>query len=1556
MLEKLRNLKNTFEGKLLTVVLFVALVLSLSSLLAYAVGGSVTEKPGAVQTEQIAVDEQMPPADDSPVLPVSTNTVEVNEASVVFEAENAYVSVRDQVISGKALTVLSRKEIQFTATANAGYAIESVTAQNKAQAIVPVVAVGGTFSIAAEFVDSTLVVSVKAVAVPDQKVPGVATTPLEEPKKDVLQGENAANENQTIYTVTFTVEGSAIRTEKVVDGGTCAEPLNPDVPAGKVSFLGWYQKMGGSVVASERFDFAAPIHSNTELVAKFSDKWAVLFTDAGGKVIQTQEIANNETAQSIGAIPPPAGQLFDAWYLNGEPYDFAMPVTSNLTLTPHFATSHYVYFVSKGSAVDPQLIKDGQKATVPPQPSREGYDFRYWSATEGGAAFAFETEAITADTVLYGVWEGKTVQYTVVYNFEKPNILGDAGTVSENYQFSSQQTKSAPAGSTVSADTLNQGGNLSPSTASDLYKYGYYAFGNDTVISGNGDTVLNVYYKRTVYTLVFDLSGGTMTFPITGGQVYKNKEYSFKAKYEQNIEPQWVSSKNAAFTKGTDAFLRWNGSYVTHRLTMTSDLCDLASRDANKSRGSVTFTASWGAVRNVQVNYWLQVSDDAALPADAQEKNGKWFSKNNLYTQKLSLGATSDLLPKSIGGFKPGVSQGSTRDIYNFYYDRLTYKISFAAMGGSSVASVPDVRFEAPLAKHRPADPTRPNYAFKGWYLDSEYKISFSFDAATMPSSDMMLYPKWESSQYAANFYAQVGDSTPVIAQGVSQGAFVKDPGTYVVGRAYEGLGEFQGWYWYLPHTSYLVSYSWEAPVSGNLQLYGRWKTTGFALTYSAGVGQGAVPIDAYEYALDTHASVKNAVLTLAGKSFIGWQIDGLGRTYYSGNILKMKGTTKLVARYINPASAVYLTFNANYGNPSATEQWTAEKNDLVTLPGSMFSRPGHEFAGWNTQSDGKGASYGVDVPLLMSGNTVLYAQWREAPPVMLTYRAEAGGSTNPGEELVNPATGTPSGSSATAATNYRFDGWYIDAALISTNGVLSKSDIDEKAKNPQGLYQATTFTAKFSPKDVTLHFADNRGEVGYKTGKYGSKIAAGAMASGLVIDIGSAKAMALNYLNTTTLENKEQLLAAVANIPSLESLASLGFSFAFDGWASQPANSVVDPDVAQGVAPTTLEVSYQEKAFNGKSLFAGDSETVYAHYAMKYTVKKYTVAYTRGEYGTFADQLTPGLLYGSSAPAFRGIPEGASGYVFERWEPSVVPTVTNNATYTAQWKADIAVIATVNKPEDVIYNGQEQKWMPHITDDKGVVLVEGRDYELSYSKDVVNVGTVTVTIAGIGGYTGVVNRTYKITPAELILKANDSGKIFGETDKELTATVSGLIGSETFTGSYDLSRVPGENAGNYAITVNNAVSGNPNYTVTVVAGTFAITAADAVSVIVSSATKPYDGTPLVPSANTPVGLRPGDSVAHLDYIGTLIDVGTTAASAENIKINDAAGNDVTGNYRGITVVPGALSVTPVTLTIAANNTGKIYGAADPALTATVSGLIGSETFTGSYDLSRVPG
>ena len=66
-----------------------------------------------------------------------------------------------------------------------------------------------------------------------------------------------------------------------------------------------------------------------------------------------------------------------------------------------------------------------------------------------------------------------------------------------------------------------------------------------------------------------------------------------------------------------------------------------------------------------------------------------------------------------------------------------------------------------------------------------------------------------------------------------------------------------------------------------------------------------------------------------------------------------------------------------------------------------------------------------------------------------------------------------------------------------------------------------------------------------------------------------------------------------------------------------------------------------------------------------------YTVTYTDGVDGEelFADQSTT-VEAGSKTPAFPRTPERV-GYTFSGWAPEVAETVTENVTYTAQWKAN---------------------------------------------------------------------------------------------------------------------------------------------------------------------------------------------------------------------------------------------------------------------------------------------
>ena len=83
-----------------------------------------------------------------------------------------------------------------------------------------------------------------------------------------------------------------------------------------------------------------------------------------------------------------------------------------------------------------------------------------------------------------------------------------------------------------------------------------------------------------------------------------------------------------------------------------------------------------------------------------------------------------------------------------------------------------------------------------------------------------------------------------------------------------------------------------------------------------------------------------------------------------------------------------------------------------------------------------------------------------------------------------------------------------------------------------------------------------------------------------------------------------------------------------------------------------------------------------------------------------------------------------------------------------------------VEKPADVTYNGKEQNQKPVVKDTKlNATLVEDTDYTLTYSEDVKNAGTVTVTVTGKGNYVGELETTYLITARKVTLTSGSASK-----------------------------------------------------------------------------------------------------------------------------------------------------------------------------------------------------
>ena len=272
---------------------------------------------------------------------------------------------------------------------------------------------------------------------------------------------------------------------------------------------------------------------------------------------------------------------------------------------------------------------------------------------------------------------------------------------------------------------------------------------------------------------------------------------------------------------------------------------------------------------------------------------------------------------------------------------------------------------------------------------------------------------------------------------------------------------------------------------------------------------------------------------------------------------------------------------------------------------------------------------------------------------------------------------------------------------------------------------------------------------------------------------------------------------------------------------------------------------------------------------------------------------------------------------------------------------------AKINSPSDSVYDGNEHKWIPTVTDKADKKLKAGTDYTVEYStSDFTNVGTIKVTITGKGNYTGTVTRTYKITPKSVTVTADNKSKVFGEADPKLTAKVVGTLGNDTV--EYTLSRETGEAAGKYEITVKgDKLQGN--YTVSYVAGTLTIT-----SQSIDPGTDPEKPNPDYTGAKIN---SPSDSVYDGNehkWIPTVTDKADKKLKAGTDYTVEYSTSDFTnvgtievvikgkGNYSG--TVKRSYKVTPKEYTVTTDSATKTYSGTALTASGKVEGIVSGET------------
>jgi hypothetical protein len=229
------------------------------------------------------------------------------------------------------------------------------------------------------------------------------------------------------------------------------------------------------------------------------------------------------------------------------------------------------------------------------------------------------------------------------------------------------------------------------------------------------------------------------------------------------------------------------------------------------------------------------------------------------------------------------------------------------------------------------------------------------------------------------------------------------------------------------------------------------------------------------------------------------------------------------------------------------------------------------------------------------------------------------------------------------------------------------------------------------------------------------------------------------------------------------------------------------------------------------------------------------------------------------------------------------------------------------------------------------------------------HVGSYAITVSSAASSDYAISYVFgilSVTPAVLIITANDTSKVYGAAVPPLSASYSGFVNGDTVS---NLSTLPTlgtpATASSHVLPVGYPITASgasdPDYAISYLPGTLTISPAP-LTITANNASKIY-GAALPALTASYAGFVNGDSAASLTARPAL----TTTASVSSpvlpggyaIIASGESDPDYTISYQ-----PGTLLLTPAPLTITANNVGKVQSAPVPPLTASYSGFVNGDS------------
>ena len=1049
--------------------------------------------------------------------------------------------------------------------------------------------------------------------------------------------------------------------------------------------------------------------------------------------------------------------------------DDASTVTEVATNTQSFDANHFSIYVITGEKkvelttfnfvaneqnVSTQIVKTGDTLITPTAPDIAGKAFVEWQ--ENGSKFdGFGVQTITKTEARTITAKYEDALYVYFYNPEGTQIMRTEKVADHNGHDYSHVSYDVDATHKLVGWAADQNG------TTNIAK-------NITVPEGS--TSVNVYaIIKEGYWVTFDSDGGSA------------------------IDSQFVFDKislndQTTPTKPGYTFGGWyNGSTKVV--------------DGTQITKPMTLKAHWSAIEvNYTVNYWQQKVTDDKNATDAQ----KTYEYVSAETKKATTGTKiSASNTKSYNGFTYNANNsskdveiaGDGTTIINVYYDRVLCTVNFYEVTSRGLTKVKTATglYEASLPKDTWDTSTYAWYSSYDHGYGWGYSVagsgcilltSFDFKTAGYENNtdnkksygvvtECNFYGTKARREYEVRYYNQQADGSYKLVQTVNTSG-----GTLTVHEKFIGYdlyklvkgnvnGESSG-YWDRNGSSVKDGDKYEYNRSGIINIASNLKSYSLSyynynkVTKTVSNIKYTTPMNSYEnYTPERPSELPSYYV------FGGWYKDKACTTKFDFSKETMPNANlQIYAKW--SAEQISLTYNLN--NPEGTVAKDTKKVEAGTVASTVLpSIPTineYSFAGWY-YADGNGniTSEAFHTGSTITRDTSIVGKWLYKGELRVVYNpGTEKDATVPTDDKVyaGGARVTVAGN-ATTTSDMKFLGWKLNGNVYKP-GQSFEVNKDIANKDNQIILTATWGNAETS---TTLTYDPGNG-------------------------IGKVK--------TVNVMNNEAVKIKAHNSLEFTAPVEAGKEYYFAGWADSKTGNATYAD-GQTInidanGENVLYAVWVEKteitlvANSGTRTYNGAEQSIEGFEST--TMNGYTVSgLTAVTKGTNVGEYINTVFDGTAKVEKDGVDVTDKVVVKTRAGKLVI---TPKSINPEDGKTGIQV----TKPDDTMYNGEEQKNKPTVEDTKtGATLVENVDYTLSYSEDVINAGTVTVTITGTGNYEGTVATSYEITPRKVIMTSADGSKVYDGsalTKNKVTESEDGFVkddgatynvtGSQTETGS----------------------------------------------------------------------------------------------------------------------------------------------------------------------------